>query len=139
MNNNLRQVDLVSTTKGLLNLHQFWNKPIVVFNSASFCGFTNQLSAFEELHKTGKVIPIALPTNEFGAQEPGHSLEINQHYCKKYNVTYPIMDKTDLEHKFFKTFGIPDWNFNKWLFDSKHNFVKKFNSRTQPMKMLEYV
>jgi len=139
MNNSLWQVDFVSTAKGLLNTYQFWSKPIVVFNSASFCGFTDQLSAFEELHMTGKVVPIALPTNDFGSQEPGHTLEINQYYQKRFNVTYPIMDKTDLDHDFFKIFGKPAWNFNKWLFDSKHNFIMKFESETKPMDLLQHV
>jgi glutathione peroxidase len=139
MNNNLWQVDLNSTTRGVFNTYQFWDKPIVIFNSASLCGFTHQLAEFEELHQENKIIPIAIPTNNFGEQEPGDILEINQYYQKRFNVTYPIVDKTDLDHDFFKIFGRPAWNFNKWLFDKKHNFIMKFESETKPMDLLQHV
>ena len=96
-------------------------KPIVVFNSASLCGFTEQLSQFEELYQSGKIIPMAIPTNNFGQQEPGTDEEISKHYKEKYRVTFPVLVKADLEHPFFKTFGKPTWNFNKWLFDKENH------------------
>jgi glutathione peroxidase len=135
----LWNVELKSTTYGLFGQNHFWDKPIVVFNSASFCGFTNQLMDFETVYQSGKIVPIAIPTNNFDEQEPGHIYEINQHYKKRFNVTYPIVDKTTIEHKFFKVFGTPEWNFNKWLFDSKHNFVRRFDSKTNPMELVNHV
>lgn len=137
--NNLWTVELKSTTRGLFDQNRFWNKPIVVFNSASLCGFTNQLNEFEQLYQTGKIVPIAIPTDNFGGQEPGNIIEINQHYKKRYKVTYPIVDKTTVEHDFFKTFGVPNWNFNKWLFDRKHIFVRRFDSKTNPAELVDYV
>lgn len=139
MNNSLWKVNLKSTIRGIYSRSQFWDKPIVVFNSASLCGFTSQLIEFETLYQTGKIVPIAIPTNNFGGQEPGDITEIYQHYEKKYNVTYPIVDKATIEHDFFKLFGSPEWNFNKWLFDSKHIFVQRFDSKTKPMELVEYV
>jgi len=139
MKNNLWQVEFKSTTQGVFNQYQFWRKPIVVFNSASLCGFTHQLSEFEELYQTGKIVPMAIPTNNFGSQEPGNILEINQYYTKKFKVTYPIVDKTDVDSPFFQIFGKPNWNFNKWLFDNKHNFLLQADSDVKPMDLLKHV
>ena len=139
MNNRLWQANLKSTIRGIYTSSQFWDKPIVIFNSASLCGFTNQLMEFETLYQSGKIVPIAIPTNNFGGQEPADTIEIHQHYEKKYNVTYPIVDKATIEHDFFKLFGTPEWNFNKWLFDRKHIFIRRFDSKTKPMELVEYV
>jgi len=139
MKNHLWQIDLKSSTKGLFHQHQFYKKNIVVFNSASLCGFTEQLSAFEDMYRIGKIIPIAIPTNNFGNQEPGNVLEINQYYNKKFKVTFPIVDKTDISHDFFKTFGTPTWNFNKWLFNKEHNLIMKFDSNVEPKEISTYV
>lgn len=133
------ELELESYSTGLVSSQRFWDKSIVVFNTASFCGFTHQVSDFQEMFESGAVVPIALPTNEFGAQEPGDNYEITQFLKSKFRVTFPICMKTNLEHKLFKTFGAPSWNFNKYLFDRKHNFIKRFDSKTEPKELLSYV
>lgn len=135
-NNSLWQVYLRLPDKSFLHSSNFRNKPIVVFNSASLCGKTKQLSAFEELYQTGKIIPVAIPTNEFGQQEPGDNKDIGKNYAEKYGVTFPILEKVDLTHPFFKTFGMPDWNFNKWLFCEDHLFVQQHGSKVMPMDLV---
>lgn len=136
---NLKEIILSSSRTGLINFDSFHNKPIVIFNSASLCGFTSQLHDFQKIYETEKIIPIAIPTNNFGDQEPGNDFEIYQYYSKKFAVTFPIIDKTNVDNNFFKTFGAPDWNFNKYLFNIKHNFIKKFDAYTLPFDLLNYV
>jgi glutathione peroxidase len=114
-------------------------RPILVFNSASQCGYTKQLAEFEELYQTGKITPIAIPTNEFGQQEPNADDRICDLYKENYGVTFPVLLKTDLQHPFFKTFGMPTWNFNKWLFDAEHNFVDHYDSKIRPMDFIEII
>jgi glutathione peroxidase len=82
---------------------------------------------------------MALPTNEFGSQEPGDNYEITQFACNTYKVTFPICLKTDLTHLLFTRYGKPNWNFNKYLFDNEHNFVARFDSEVQPMELLKHV
>ena len=139
MNDKLLELELESLKNGLLFSGRFYKKPILIFNSASQCGFTKQFTDFQKLYEEGNIVPIALPTNEFGNQEPGDNYEIIQFYKTKYNVTFPICKKTDLTHKLFLLFGKPDWNFNKYLFDRSHNFIKKFNSDFNPRELLKYV
>ena len=135
----LLELNLETISTGLIKSAGHWNKPVVIFNSASKCGFTHQLAEFQKLYEQGQIVPIALPTNEFGSQEPGDNAEISQYARKVYNVQFPICMKTDLNHKLFKTYGKPDWNFNKYLFDKNHKFVKMFDSKFKPRYLLDYV
>jgi glutathione peroxidase len=128
----LIELGLESLTLGLLSSDRYYNKPLIIFNSAGLCGFTKQLSAFQKIYEAGSVVPIALPTNEFGNQEPGDDIEISQFYQNKYGVTFPVAKKTDLEHTIFKQYGAPLWNFNKYLFDMDHVFVARYNSEILP-------
>ena len=72
----LLQMDLESLKLGLLSSNKFWNKKLIIFNTASLCGFTKQLSDFQKIFIDGLAVPIAIPTNDFGKQEPGNSQEI---------------------------------------------------------------
>jgi glutathione peroxidase len=131
--------ELESLKDGLLFSGRFYKKPIVIFNSASQCGFTKQFADFQTLYESDKIIPIAIPTNEFGAQEPGDNYEIIQFCRTHYNVSFPVCKKTDLNHPLFQRFGKPDWNFNKYLFNKDHNFVKQFNAYFDPKDLLNHV
>lgn len=139
MNDKLLELELESLKDGLLFSERFYKKPLVVFNSACQCGFTKQFADFQKLYEEGNIVPIALPSNEFGNQEPGDNYEIIQFCRTKYNVTFPVCKKTDLSHKLFQRFGRPDWNFNKYLFDRNHDFIKKFDAYFDPKKLLKYV
>ena len=132
-------LELESLKDGLLFSGRFYNKPIIIFNSASQCGFTKQFADFQTLYESGNIIPIALPTNEFSNQEPGDNYEIIQ-FCKThYDVSFPVCKKTDLNHPLFQRFGKPDWNFNQYLFNKDHDFVKQFNAYFNPIELLNYV
>jgi len=82
---------------------------------------------------------MAIPTNQFGKQEPGDQQEIFQHYYTKYGVRFPVLEKATLQSDFFIKFGNPSWNFNKYLFDKKHNFIKKFEANLKPAELINYV
>ena len=135
----LLELELESLKDGLLFSARFYNKPVVIFNSASQCGFTKQFAEFQVLYDEGNIVPIALPTNDFGGQEPGDNYEILQYCRTKYNVTFPVCKKTNLDHILFKTFGRPDWNFNKYLFNKDHIFIDKFDSTTKPKELIDHV
>jgi glutathione peroxidase len=135
----LLELELESLKDGLLFSGRFHKKPIIIFNSASQCEFTEQFADFQKLYEEGNIVPIALPTDEFGNQEPGDNYEITQFCRTKYNVTFPVCKKTDLTHKLFQIHGSPTWNFNKYLFDCDHNFVKRFDVYFQPKELLKYV
>jgi len=135
----LIELELETYATGLISSDQYHGKPVVVFNSASFCGFTNQIENFQQMFSQGQIVPVALPTNEFGGQDPGDNYEIQQFLQNRYAVQFPVCLKTDLNHVLFQKYGKPDWNFNKYLFDREHNFVAKFESNTTPEELLTHV
>jgi len=73
-------------------LSAYKNKKILIINTASACGYTNQYEGLEKLYEQNgdKVQLIAFPSNNFKEQEKGSDAEIAQ-FCKvNYGVTFPL-------------------------------------------------
>ena len=81
------------------SLKDFEGKVLVIVNTASKCGFTHQYDGLEALYKKYKdqgLEIIAVPSNQFGEEEPGSNNEI-QSFCKlNYGVTFTVMGKSDV-------------------------------------------
>jgi len=125
-----------------LNLCDYQNKPILIVNTASKCGFTPQFEKLESLYTKNKdkgLLVIGFPSNDF-RQEPGGNKEIGD-FCKKtYAVQFPMMSKSSVVgpnanplHKQLAavTKEPPMWNFYKYLLlpDGK---VYAFSSDVDP-------
>jgi glutathione peroxidase len=125
------------------------NKVLLVVNVASECGFTPQYkdlqTLYEEFHSRGLEI-LAFPCNQFGGQEPGTPLQIEQFCSTKYGITFPIFQKTDVNgpqtHPLFaylKT-AAPGllgteaikWNFTKFLIGRDGLPLKRYASASSP-------
>ena len=129
-----------------INLADFKGKVVMIVNTASQCKFTPQYAQLEELYERfseqGLVI-IAIPSNDFGQQEPGSNQQIKDFVDKKYQVTFLVADKTHVSgkdaHPFYKWaetqvtyLGTPMWNFHKYIIDKKGNLEYWFTSTTEP-------
>jgi glutathione peroxidase len=129
-----------------LNLGSLKGHVILVVNTASECGFTKQYEELETLYQTFKdqgLQIIAVPSNDFGGQEPGSNQEI-QAFCQRdYHLSFPIVAKAEVKgpnaHPFYKwaeqSFGFwatPKWNFHKYLIDKNGKLVDYFISTTSP-------
>src|SRR5215472_2532823 len=80
-------------------LKPYAGKVLLVVNVASHCGFTPQYSGLESVYEKYKdkgFVVLGFPCNQFGAQEPGTNEEIKQFCSSKYNVTFPMFDKIDV-------------------------------------------
>lgn len=81
------------------SLQDFQGKVLVIVNTASKCGFTPQYDGLEALYKEYKdqgLEIIAVPSNQFGEQEPGSNEEV-QSFCKlNFGVTFPVMAKAEV-------------------------------------------
>ena len=79
------------------NLCQYAGKVILVVNTASYCGFTNQYEGLEALYakyeKRGLVV-LGFPSNDFGKQEPGSAKEITDFCYNTYGVKFPMLSKS---------------------------------------------
>jgi glutathione peroxidase len=129
-----------------LALSALKGKVIMVVNTASKCGFTGQYDGLEKIYNQYKdkgFVVIGVPSNDFGAQEPGAKEEIAS-FCKKnYGVTFPMAGKESVSgtnaHPFYKWaykelgFGTaPKWNFHKYVIGRDGQLVDYFNSTTEP-------
>ena len=136
----------INTDGSNLDLSNFRDHVLLIVNTASQCGFTKQYEGLQQLYEKyqdqGLVI-IAVPSNDFGKQEPGNDEQI-QKFCKiNFGVTFPIVQKQIVKgskaHPFYKwakkKLGFttaPKWNFHKYLIDREGHLVDYFYSTTSP-------
>lgn len=126
------------------NLCQYQGKVVLVVNTASFCGFTNQYEGLEKLYAKYKdrgLVVLGFPSNDFGQQEPASNKEIAD-FCKNtYDVKFPMFAKSSVSganpNPLFKmliakTGTAPKWNFYKYLIDRNGNVVNAYGSMTKP-------
>ncbi|KAF4927219.1 Glutathione peroxidase-like peroxiredoxin gpx1 [Colletotrichum viniferum] len=127
-------------------------KVVLVVNTASKCGFTPQYAGLEKLWKDIKekhgddFVILGFPCNQFGGQEPGSDDDI-QNFCQvNYGVSFPIMQKTDVNgdnaNPLFQWLkeekpGIMGlkrikWNFEKFLIGRDGQVKGRWASTTKP-------
>ena len=129
-----------------INLKDYNNKVIVVVNVASKCGFTKQYEDLQivwDKYQSKGLIVLGVPSNDFGAQEPGSNNEIKNFCEAKFGITFPITEKTivkgDNAHPFYlwakKNYGrqaVPKWNFHKIIVNRQGKIHDTFASITNP-------
>ncbi len=132
-----------------VDLTQYQGKVVLVVNVASKCGLTPQYKALEALYQKyndkGLVI-LGFPCNQFNGQEPGTAEEIRQFCTSKYNVTFPLMAKIEVNgagasdlYKHLKALDLKPkgpgeitWNFEKFVIARNGKVVARFQPRTTP-------
>ncbi|MDJ0972592.1 MAG: glutathione peroxidase [Kiloniellales bacterium] len=129
-----------------LPLERFAGKAVLVVNTASRCGFTRQygdLQALWERFRDRGLVVLAVPSNDFGGQEPGSEAEIKEFCEVNFSVDFPMTEKVRVTgaqaHPFYRwaevTLGpgtAPRWNFHKYLVAPDGRLVAWFPTRTRP-------
>ncbi len=132
-----------------LDLSLYKDKYILFVNVASECGFTGQYEDLQKLYSTyiENLMIIGVPSNQFGAQEPGTAEEI-QTFCKaNYGVTFIMTEKIDVkgdnQHPLYKwltdkskngnTNSTVKWNFQKYLIGKDGELIDYYYSITKPL------
>lgn len=132
-----------------LALSQFKGKKILFVNVASYCGYTPQYTELQQLHEKygSKVVVIGVPSNDFGAQEPGTNKEIAEFCSSKFHTTFLMVEKIKVKgaqkHELYKWLSSkaengwnekePTWNFCKYLVNEKGELVRFFKSSVSPI------
>ena len=129
----------------LINLNDYRGKPVLIVNTASYCGFTKQYDDMQELwdkYKDKGLIVLGVPSNSFN-QEKKNNSEVKE-FCKvNFNINFPLTEITNVKgdnaHEIykwaFKNHGkstIPKWNFHKILINSNGKIEDTFMSFTRP-------
>jgi glutathione peroxidase len=122
---------------------------LLIVNVASKCGFTPQYTGLEALYRKYDAQGFSIlgfPCDQFGHQEPGDADEIKNFCSLKYDVTFPLFAKIEVNgpnadplYKFLKSTRPGflwtrriKWNFTKFLVDREGNVVKRFPPTTKP-------
>ncbi|MFC0849701.1 glutathione peroxidase [Streptomyces noboritoensis] len=131
------------------SLADYKGKAVLVVNVASKCGLTPQYAGLERLQaqygERGFTV-LGVPCNQFGAQEPGSAEEIQTFCSATYGVTFPLLEKTDVNgdgrHPLYQRLtevadadgeaGDIQWNFEKFLISPTGEVVARIRPRTEP-------
>ncbi|MET7935638.1 glutathione peroxidase [Streptomyces sp. NPDC005322] len=122
---------------------------VLVVNVASKCGLTPQYEGLERLQQryAGRGFTVlGVPCNQFAGQEPGTSEEIRTFCSTTYGVSFPLLEKTDVNggqrHPLYAELtrtpdadgeaGDVQWNFEKFLISPSGEVVGRFRPRTEP-------
>ena len=128
-----------------IDLGNYKNKVILVVNTASYCGFTNQyndLQSLWEKYKSDGLIVLGVPSNSFN-QEKKEDADVKEFCEVNFNINFPLTEITNVKgdnaHEIykwaFKNHGkstIPKWNFHKILINSNGKIEDTFMSFTRP-------
>ncbi len=129
-------------------LRQFEGQVLLIVNTASACGFTPQYKGLEQLYRAlsprGFSV-LGFPCNQFGAQEPGDATAIEAFCESKYDVTFPMFAKIDVNgghahplYDYLKNaksglLGASiKWNFTKFVVDRTGKVVARHAPTARP-------
>jgi len=126
-------------------LSSYAGHPLLVVNTASLCGYTPQYAGLQTLwtrYRDKGLIVLAVPSNDFGGQEPGGVSDIHATAQDQYHVTFPISEKVAVKgkdaHPFYKwalaerPLEGPRWNFHKYLIGRDGSLKAGFSSAVEP-------
>ena len=122
-------------------------KVVLVVNVASRCGYTPQYAGLERLHgelEGEGFAVVGFPCNQFGGQEPGSELEIREFCSTRYDVSFPLSAKVEVNgpgrHPLYEWLTAPgnghpgdiQWNFEKFLIGRDGRVIGRYPSGTKP-------
>ena len=144
MSVNISKVEVTSFEDEKITFDLYRGNVLLIINVASKCGFTKQYRALQNLQnkyesKGFKV--LGFPCNDFGNQEPGQLEEIKEFCSTTYGVNFPLFQKVHARGKTTEPFttlnqvspaGDVEWNFEKFLINTKGDAVARFKSSIEP-------
>lgn len=125
-------------------------KKVMLVNTASNCGYTNQYADLQQLADKYKenLVVLGFPANDFKEQEKGTDEEIAQ-FCKlNYGLTFPLMKKSSVMkgpgqnpvYQWLTDTGkngwnrkLPSWNFSKYLINEEGVLIHYFGPSVSPL------
>ncbi len=82
-----------------ISLKAYRGQVLLIVNTATHCGFTPQYKELQDIYdryrKEGFQV-LDFPCNQFGQQAPGSIVQIRQFCTEKFQTTFPLFGKTDV-------------------------------------------
>ena len=134
-----------SITGDKIDLKDFKGKPVLIVNTASYCGFTKQYNDMQELwekYRDKGLIVLGIPSNSFN-QEKTNNSDVKEFCEVNFNINFPLTEITDVKgdnaHEIYKwakaNYGksaVPKWNFYKILINREGKIEDTYASLTSP-------
>lgn len=148
--NSIYEFEVKDIHGNIVKMDKYKNKVLLIVNVASKCGNTKQYEQLEYLNKKYKdkgLCILGFPCNQFFKQEPKSEQEILEFCQTKYDVSFDMFSKINVNGKeahplydFLKT-NFPwteraknvKWNFEKFLIDKNGNIVDRIDNKTNPL------
>lgn len=128
---------------GMIDLTEWRGQPVLVVNTASLCGFTDQYSDLQQVYDSYRdagLVVLTVPSDDF-SQELGSEAEVKE-FCEiNYALDLPMTEITHVKgaqaHPFYswvrdQTGFEPNWNFNKILLSPDGDVIATWGSGPKP-------
>ena len=133
-----------------MSFEELRGKKVLLVNTASNCGFTNQYEELQQLSEqfADQLVILGFPANDFAEQEKDDDKTIEQFCQVNFGVSFPLMKKSVV----VKTAGqnpvyqwlsqaqqngwneqAPDWNFSKYLVSEDGRLLRYFGPAVSPL------
>ena len=134
-----------SVSGDIIDLSDFKGKPVLVVNTASYCGFTKQYADMQKLwekYRNKGLVVLGIPSNSFNQEKKVNS-EVKKFCEVNFNINFPLTEITDVKgenaHEIYKwakeNYGksaVPKWNFYKILINKEGTIEGTYASLTNP-------
>ena len=138
-------LNIESISGDKINFSDFKNNAVLVVNTASYCGFTNQYNDLQllwEKYKSEGLIVLGIPSNSFN-QEKKEDSDVKEFCEVNFNINFPLSSIYEVKgknaHEIFKwakdnhgSSAVPKWNFHKILINKSGKVEDTFASFTKP-------
>lgn len=128
-----------------LPLEQYRGHPLLVVNTASYCGFTRQYAALQALwerYRERGLVVLGVPSNDFN-QELDENGAIKEFCEVNFGIDFPMTERVPVRgaasHPLFAYFRSelgqdagPSWNFFKYLIGPDGRVLGAWPSRIAP-------
>ncbi|MDC3020638.1 glutathione peroxidase [Candidatus Pelagibacter sp.] len=134
-----------SISGDIIDLSEFKGKPVLIVNTASYCGFTKQYADMQKLwenYREKGLIVLGIPSNSFN-QEKNNNNEVKDFCEVNFNINFPMTEITNVKgddaHEIYKwarenhgKSAVPKWNFYKILINKEGKVEDTYASLTNP-------
>ncbi len=134
----------------VLNFETLKGKKVLLVNTASDCGYTNQYQDLQKLAQRykGKLEVIGFPANDFKGQEKGNDTAIAAFCRNNFGISFPLAAKSSViksgvQDPVFKWLSdssqngwnnkAPSWNFSKYVVNEKGELINYFDPSISPL------
>ncbi|TGE23656.1 glutathione peroxidase [Hymenobacter aquaticus] len=133
-----------------LDFQQLKGKKVLLVNTASNCGYTNQYEELQQLSEqfADELVILGFPANDFAEQEKADDHAIQQFCQVNFGVSFPLMKKSVVvkqpaQNPVYRWLSearqngwneqAPDWNFAKYLVSEEGHLTHYFGPAVSPL------